>query len=126
MCGRSTVKGWCCLVTWKPAILKPCRRRSFGRKCARLCAKVRLAKDAAIIYLGYGLAHYADFYDLKHVLILGRVTSGIGGELILENAKQVLWNEFPEVAARFQVQLPDEKSRRVGQSIAAASLPALS
>jgi predicted NBD/HSP70 family sugar kinase len=75
------------------------------------------------IYLGYGLAHYADFYDLKHVLILGRVTSGIGGELILENAKQVLWDEFPEMAARFQVQLPDEKSRRVGQSIAAASLP---
>jgi predicted NBD/HSP70 family sugar kinase len=78
------------------------------------------------IYLGYGLAHYADFYDLKHVLILGRVTSGIGGELILENAKQVLWDEFPEVAERFQVQLPDEKSRRVGQSIAAASLPMIS
>ena len=28
-------------------------------------------------------------------------------------------------AARLNVQLPDEKSRRVGQSIAAASLPAL-
>lgn len=78
------------------------------------------------VYLGYGLAHYADFYDLKHVLILGRVTSGSGGELILEGAKQVLWDEFPEVAARFQVQLPDEKSRRVGQSIAAASLPFVS
>ena len=36
------------------------------------------------VYLGYGLAHYADFYDLKHVLILGRVTSGRGGDLILE------------------------------------------
>lgn len=75
------------------------------------------------VYLGYGLAHYADFYDLKHVLILGRVTSGSGGELILEGAKQVLGDEFPEVAASVQVQLPDEKSRRVGQSIAAASLP---
>lgn len=77
------------------------------------------------IYLGYGLAHYANFYDLKHVLILGRVTSGIGGSIILERAKAVLAAEFPELARRVNIQLPDEKSRRVGQSIAAASLPAL-
>jgi predicted NBD/HSP70 family sugar kinase len=75
------------------------------------------------IFLGYTLAHYADFYDIKHVLILGRCTSGTGGELILEGASQVLQAEFPELAARIHVQLPDEKSRRVGQSIAAASLP---
>jgi predicted NBD/HSP70 family sugar kinase len=75
------------------------------------------------VYLGYALAHYADFYDLKHVLILGRCTSGKGGTLILEGARRVLEAEFPELASRFQVQLPDEKSRRVGQSIAAASLP---
>ena len=78
------------------------------------------------IYLGYALAHYADFYDIKHVLILGRCTSGRGGGLILEGANTVLHNEFPDLAARFQVQLPDERSRRVGQSIAAASLPAMS
>ncbi len=77
------------------------------------------------IYLGYGLAHYADFYDIKHVLILGRCTSGRGGDLILDNAKQVLRSEFPDLAAKINVQLPDEKSRRVGQSIAAASLPAI-
>ena len=77
------------------------------------------------IYLGYGLAHYADFYDIKHVLILGRCTSGRGGDLILEGANQVLKAEFPDLAAKINVQLPDEKSRRVGQSIAAASLPAL-
>jgi predicted NBD/HSP70 family sugar kinase len=75
------------------------------------------------IYLGYGLAHYTDFYEVKHVLILGRCTSGRGGNLILENALKVLRAEFPELAARINVQLPDEKSRRVGQSIAAASLP---
>jgi predicted NBD/HSP70 family sugar kinase len=75
------------------------------------------------IYLGYGLAHYADFYEVKHVLILGRCTSGRGGNLILDNALKVLQAEFPELAARIHVQLPDEKSRRVGQSIAAASLP---
>jgi predicted NBD/HSP70 family sugar kinase len=77
------------------------------------------------VYLGYALAHYADYYDFKHVLILGRCTSGHGGALILENAIQVLRVEFPELAARIHVQLPDEKSRRVGQSIAAASLPVI-
>lgn len=76
-------------------------------------------------YLGYGLAHYADFYALKHVLILGRVTSGSGGSLILDGANRVLQTEFPGLAATFHIQLPDEKSRRVGQSIAAASLPEL-
>jgi len=75
------------------------------------------------IYLGYALAHYADFYDMKHVLILGRCTSGLGGTLILDEACKVLKAEFPELATRLQVQLPDERSRRVGQSIAAASLP---
>ena len=76
------------------------------------------------IYLGYAIAHYADFYELKHVLILGRCTSGKGGPLILDGAKHVLATEFPELA-HINIQLPDEKSRRVGQSIAAASLPAL-
>jgi predicted NBD/HSP70 family sugar kinase len=77
------------------------------------------------VYMGYALAHYADFYDLKHVLILGRCTSGTGGHLILDGAHEVLQAEFPELADRVSIQLPDEKSRRVGQSIAAASLPAI-
>ncbi|MBN1667523.1 MAG: ROK family protein [Anaerolineales bacterium] len=75
------------------------------------------------IYLGYTLAHYADFYDIRHVLILGRCTSGQGGDLLLNGARRVLQAEFPELAETINVQLPDEKSRRVGQSIAAASLP---
>ena len=73
--------------------------------------------------MGYGVAHYADFYDIRHVLILGRCTSGRGGQIILDGANEVLRTEFPELAARIHLQLPDEKSRRVGQSIAAASLP---
>jgi predicted NBD/HSP70 family sugar kinase len=77
------------------------------------------------IYLGYALAQYGEFYDIKHVLILGRCTSGRGGLLILEGAKAVLDGEFPELAGRIQVRLPDERSRRVGQSIAAASLPVI-
>lgn len=76
-------------------------------------------------YVGYGVAHYADFCDLKHVLILGRVTTGRGGEIILEKSREVLNTEFPELARAVSITLPDEKSRRVGQSIAAASLPAI-
>ena len=77
------------------------------------------------VYMGYAIAHYADFYELRHVLILGRCTSGKGGQLILDGANMVLVEEFPDLAACIHIQLPDEKSRRVGQSIAAASLPAL-
>jgi len=76
-------------------------------------------------YVGYGVAHYADFYDLKHVLILGRVTTGRGGDIILGKSLQVLCAEFPEIASAVSIALPDEMNRRVGQSIAAASLPAL-
>ncbi len=76
-------------------------------------------------YMGYAIAHYADFYDLKHVLILGRCTSGTGGDIILERTREVLDVEFPELAGSVNIQLPDEKSRRVGQSIAAASLPGI-
>jgi predicted NBD/HSP70 family sugar kinase len=77
------------------------------------------------IYLGYSLAHYADFYEIKHVLLLGRCTSGPGGSLILSAAQQVLEREFPSLANRIQIHLPDEKTRRLGQAIAAASLPHL-
>jgi predicted NBD/HSP70 family sugar kinase len=75
------------------------------------------------VYLGYSIPYYARFYDISHILILGRVTSGIGGVLILENAQKVLNESFAELAEKIHVTLPDEKSRRVGQSIAAASLP---
>ncbi len=78
------------------------------------------------IELGYSLAHYADFYDMQHVLILGRCTSGRGGEILLSKAREVLKAEFTELAERLQIHLPDEKIRRIGQSVAAASLPVLS
>ncbi len=75
------------------------------------------------VYLGYGIAHYADYYDIEHVLILGRVTSGEAGPIIQDKALEVLRVEFPGLAARLNLHLPDEKSRRVGQAVAAASLP---
>lgn len=77
------------------------------------------------IYLGYGVAHYASFYDLSHALILGRVTSGEGGTIILEEAEKVLASEFPDLNDRITFHQPDEKNKRHGQAIAAASLPAL-
>ncbi len=76
------------------------------------------------VYLGYGLAHYAEFYDFRHVLLLGRVMTGDGGGILLQESRRVLETRFPELAARIAVELPDEKSRRVGQAVAAASLPA--
>jgi predicted NBD/HSP70 family sugar kinase len=76
-------------------------------------------------YLGYSIGHYADFYHLRHVLVMGRVTSGNGGERILLRAREVLAAEFPEVASRTRVRMPDEKDKRHGQAIAAASLPSI-
>ncbi len=74
-------------------------------------------------YLGYTIAHYAEFYDIRHLLVLGRVTTGQGGAMLLEKARTVLREEFPEVAARVSLHMPDEKEKRHGQAMAAASLP---
>ncbi len=72
-------------------------------------------------YLGYAIPYYSEFYQIKHLLLLGRVTSGEGGSIILSRAKQVLNEEFPEYKD-MNIFMPDEKNKRVGQSIAAASL----
>ncbi|HPV99669.1 MAG TPA: hypothetical protein PLP20_01260, partial [Oscillospiraceae bacterium] len=72
--------------------------------------------------LGHSLAYYYDLYGCESVLLMGRVVSGEGGDILLEKAREVLAGEYPEVAERLSVALPDEASRRVGQSVAAASL----
>lgn len=74
-------------------------------------------------YLGHTIPLYHRFYQMKHVLLMGRVASGKGGDLILSTAQKVLEEEYPETADAVTLRLPDEKSRRVGQSVAAASLP---
>ena len=74
------------------------------------------------IYLGYSIAYYAEFYDIQNLLLLGRVTSGDGGDIIIAKATEVLHTEFPEYKD-IVIMMPDEWTRRVGQSIAAASLP---
>jgi predicted NBD/HSP70 family sugar kinase len=77
------------------------------------------------VYFGYTIAHYADFYDFRNLLALGRVMTGEGGDLILSMANQVLKAEFPDVAGRMRFHIPGEKEKRHGQAIAAASLPAI-
>ncbi len=86
-------------------------------------ARPRAIFESIGVYLGYALAQYAEFYPLKQVLILGRVTSGEGGNIILQKAGEVLKLEAPELAKKVKIHLPDEANRRVGQAIAAASLP---
>lgn len=78
------------------------------------------------VYLGHTLPWYRVFYDFNDALVLGRVTSGAGGEVLIETARAVLREHFPEVADSLAIHVPDERSRRVGQAVAAASLPALS
>ena len=75
------------------------------------------------IYLAHTIPFYSKFYEIKHVLLLGRVMGGKGGNLVLDTCKKVLCEEYPEFAS-INITLPDESNRRVGQSIAAASLPA--
>jgi predicted NBD/HSP70 family sugar kinase len=88
---------------------------------------VRAAKiyETIGVYLGCAMAHYAEFYDFRQALILGRVTTGKGGDIVIATARKILRSEFPEVAAKIELRVPDEKSRRVGQAVAAASLPAI-
>jgi predicted NBD/HSP70 family sugar kinase len=76
-------------------------------------------------YFAYAIARYADFYDFRNLLILGRVTSGNGGEAILSTAEKALAKEFPELAEKVTFRTPDEKAKRHGQAVAAAGLPAI-
>ncbi len=87
--------------------------------------RAELVYDSLGSYLGYSIGHYAQFYNVRHALVMGRVTSGAGGERILLRAREVLAAEFPAVSSHTQLRMPDEKDKRHGQAIAAASLPSL-
>ena len=76
-------------------------------------------------YLAYTTVLYSQFYDINYMMLLGRVMSGKGGDTILKVCNDILSEEYPELAKKCAVMLPDEKMRRVGQSVAAASLPKL-
>ena len=85
--------------------------------------RAKLVYESIGTYLGHTLAYYYDLYECEHILLLGRVMSGKGGDLIIAEANRVLKDEYPEIADNMKLSLPDEKFRRVGQSVAAASLP---
>lgn len=87
--------------------------------------RVKKIYETIGVYLGYTLPHYADFYEFDNILLLGRVTSGEGGDVIIETARNLLQSEFPDLADRLNFHIPDEKEKRHGQAIAAASLPSL-
>ncbi len=74
-------------------------------------------------YLAHSLVHYKSLYGYKNVLLLGRVMSGEGGNILLDTCRRVLADEYPVESAELNIALPDEKFRRVGQSAVAASLP---
>lgn len=75
------------------------------------------------VYLAHTMKLYCRFYDVHRMIVLGRVMSGVGGSIILERCLETMREEYSELAAKVKVMLPDEKTRRVGQSVAAASLP---
>ena len=104
----------------------------FAEQLEHVQADMKAGKEmAAGIYhtigtcFGYAIAHYADFYEIEKLLILGRVTSGEGGRIIIEEANRVLADSFPNLAAAITITTPDEQMKRHGQAVAAASLPAL-
>ena len=75
------------------------------------------------VYLAHTLAYYRSLYGCRNLLLLGRVMSGKGGDILLDTCKAVLADEYPEVSAAVNLALPDEYFRRVGQSAVAASMP---
>jgi predicted NBD/HSP70 family sugar kinase len=79
--------------------------------------------DSIGTYFGYAIAQYSEMYDIRNLLLLGRVSSGAGGEMIISKAEKVLKAEFPELADKVKFRTPDEKMKRHGQAVAAASLP---
>lgn len=76
------------------------------------------------VYLGYALAQYCEYYALDHLVVLGRVSTGDGGQIMLDKAKEVLMTEFPQYGG-IKFHQPTEHFKRVGQCIAAAALPTL-
>jgi predicted NBD/HSP70 family sugar kinase len=87
--------------------------------------RARRLYETVGVCFGHAIAYYTSFYDVAHILILGRVTSGTGGDLIISKAREVLDLDFPDLAHRLSLSTPDETQKRHGQAVAAASLPPL-
>jgi len=112
-------------ISLPPKLGLPERRKALQELMATADPRAAAIYETIGGYLGHTLAFYAEFYDFHHVLVLGRVTTGRGGEILLERAWRVLQQHNPALASRIAIHVPDEKNRRVGQAVAAASLPSL-
>jgi len=110
-------------ISLPPKMALPERLKEVQAMMARGDLRAAKVYETIGVYFGYTIAHYAEFYDFRHLLILGRVTTGAGGEVMLAKARAVLRREFPKLADAMELHVPDEHSRRVGQAVAAASLP---
>ncbi len=106
-----------------PSLKLPEQLEELQRLMLQGDPRARKVYEAIGIALGYSIAHFASFYEMGCLLIMGRVTSGQGGSLIIEHAQTVLRDEFPEL--RIDLVVPSEKDKRHGQAVAAASLPPL-
>lgn len=84
--------------------------------------KVRGVFQTVGEYLAYSLVHYREYYDFQNVLLLGRVLSGEGGEIIKSVADTLLRTIDPVFHEELQFLNPTELEKRHGQAIAAASL----
>ena len=70
------------------------------------------------MYLGSSLALYKKFLDIRNVLLLGRVMTGIGGDIIIKKANEYLKEKHIDI----NVFTADENFKRLGQSFVAAGL----
>jgi predicted NBD/HSP70 family sugar kinase len=103
----------------------PVKLEEVQRLAADGDARALRIYDTIGVYFGYNIATYADFYEVRNLLVLGRVMTGVGGDRILSVATEVLRTEFPGLAERIRFHIPDETEKRHGQAIAAASLPGI-
>ena len=98
---RSVNSGACLLYTSPRAGIELDEALSPAEKLK--VVQARMAEDdsaAADIYssigtyLGHTLAYYYDLYACKHVLLLGRVMSGKGGDIVLAEAKMCIRDRY--------------------------------
>lgn len=113
-------------MTFPEEMLLPERLKQVQAKMNGGDQEVAKIYETIGTYLGYTLPLYGQFYDIKKLMVFGRVMSGLGGDKIIEVANQVLKTEFPEWSEKVKLAIPDEEFRRVGQAVAAASLPEFS
>jgi predicted NBD/HSP70 family sugar kinase len=101
----------------------PVKLEQVQKLACRGDARARRIYETIGVYFGYNIATYADFYEVRNLLVLGRVLTGDGGDCISPPPARCCAPSSPKLAERIAYHIPDEKEKRHGQAIAAASLP---